>query len=608
MLSTAAPRATQVVGVAPPPALRDLEQIRDALGLEPGDCVADSLVACGLGPEPAVHEVAACAQRFLEHALEEAVPEIIIFRGRATLRLAVAAGLLERDAREEKTTWIWQPVGVPRDARIFILTGGRHQLWDTIRSVAKVLGVTPRSLPRHPHPRAGAEEELLGVLGSHTGMGRKRLHREGWTRLAGVPLSAAEVRDHLDGRCWVAPFSPMHDWKFIGVDIDRHNGVQELDFEKTLKGATKALEGALVFQSGPSHGAHIYVRVPSDWRYKDAAMIVRAYIALLGYSRKQHKTGAGQLIMAELVEVPSQPLRLPFGRGNKLWDDRRPIDEQLDAFLAYMRGSDFRAFELAKSRVFRELRFEGAWTAAKRQKLETWLSEEELRFVKRSPLPIDDPWAAVINELPPYLATIATTGATSYGTRSRWTRELVRALADLRPREELEHLMLHWVTTRKHSSEDIEHNLSYALRQTQKFIASHYRSLSGVPERVWREVDKAIQTAYATAASSSAGTLHATAQGGTLQCNDLRNTAFFLLRRFYSKKRRALPFSYRYFQRFTGTNTSGRVKIFLVGSGTWLRFGRGALWGRRSEVFVLREDLWLAAPGEPLLYSLPSET
>ncbi|WP_437899203.1 hypothetical protein [Sorangium sp. So ce124] len=421
-------------------------------------------------------------------------------------------------------------------------------------------------------------------------------------------LSAAEVRAHLNGRYWVAPFSPMHEWSFVGVDIDRHNAVQELHFEETFKRARKALPGALVVQSGPSRGAHIYVRVPEGWKYKDAALVVRASFTILGLLRKQDKTQDGRLIVTELVEVPAQPLRLPFGRGNKLWADPRPIDEQLDTFLAYGRGADFRAFEQARARVFRELELEGEWTAAKAEKINGWLHEEELRHVTREKLPSDDPWAAVLDELPPYLSKIATIGSPSYGSRSRWTRELVRALADLRPREEVERLMAHWITSRAHVSEDIENNVSRALRQTKKFIASHYRSLGGVPERVWREIDDAIRTAYTRAAASEPDKLRATAQGGTLRLEDLRKTAFFILRRFYAKRKRTLSFHHdMYFQRFTGTNTSRQVKLFLTASGTWLRFSRGAVQGTRSDEFTLRDDLWLAAPGEPLLYPLPSE-
>jgi hypothetical protein len=167
--------------------------------------------------------------------------------------------------------------------------------------------------------------------------------------------------------------------------------------------------------------------------------------------------------------------------------------------------------------------------------------------------------------------------------------------------------MTHWVNARPHVSEDIENNVARAVRQTMKFIASHYRSLGGVPERVWREVDDAIRTAYGRAAASEPDKLRATAQGGTLRLEDLRKTAFFILRRFYAKRKRTLSFHHdTYFQRFTGTNTSRQVKLFLTASGSWLRFGRGAVQGTRSDEFTLRDDLWLAAPGEPLLYPRPS--
>ncbi|WP_159397297.1 hypothetical protein [Sorangium cellulosum] len=610
MLSIAAPRSTQLAGVAPPPVLRELEVIRDALGLGPDECIADSLVACGLGAEPTAHEVAACAQRFLEHATDEAIPDAVILRGWPAYHLARAAGLVDshpdRSEGPEQETVHWRPIGVSRSASIIIHGSDRYALKRTIRHLAEVLGLPRRPLPPHPCPRPGAEQELLHVLGRHTGMRRKG-HRGKWNTIAGVALKPLEVRAHLNGRYWVAPFSPMHEWSFVGVDIDRHNAVQELHFEKTLERARKALPNALVFQSGSSHGAHLYVHVPDGWKYKDAALVVRAYFAFLGLLRKRDKTHDGRLVVTEFVEVPAQPLRLPFGRGNKLWADTRPIDEQLDTFLAYVRGADFRAFEQARARVFRELELEGEWTAAKAEKINEWLHEEELRHLKREKLPSDDPWTAVLDELPPYLAKIATIGSPSYGSRSRWTRELIRALADLRPREEVERLMTHWVSARPHVSEDIENNVARAVRQTMKFIASHYRSLGGVPERVWREVDDAVRTAYAMAADSEPDKLRATAQGGTLRLEDLRKTAFFILRRFYAKRKRTLSFHHdMYFQRFTGTNTSRQVKLFLTESGTWLRFGRGAVQGTRSDEFILRDDLWLAAPSEPLLYPLPS--
>ena len=599
MLSVAAPRTTQLVGVAPPPVLREIETIQNALRLGADECIIDVLAACGLGAEPAAHEVAACAHRFLEHAVEGAIPDVIILRGKAARYLAEAAGLLDEQGR-------WRPVGVLRGARVVVHEGGRYGLRHTIRAVAKLLNRQTRSLPRHPKPRAGAEGELLQFLGHHTGMGRKWLTREGWTRIAGVPLEPMEVRAHLDGHYWVAPFSPMHDWRFVGVDLDRHNSAQELYFEETLERTKKALPGALVFQSGPSRGAHLYVRVPDGWKYKDAALVVRAYFAILDLLRKQDKTHDGRLIVTERVEVPAQPLRLPFGRGNNLWADPRPIDDQLDTFLTYVHGADFSAFERARARTFRELELEGEWTAAKATKIDDWLHEEELRHVKREKLPPDDPWIAVLDELLPYLAKVATIGAPSYGSRSRWTRELIRALADLRSREDVERLMAYWITSRAHVSEDIENNVTRVLRQTMKFIASHYRSLGGVPERVWREVDDAIRSAYAKAAYSNPAKLQATSQSGTLRLEDLRKTAFFILRRFYSKKKRTLSFHYdKYFQRFTGTNTSRQVKHFLTESGTWIGFGRGAVPGKRSDEFTLRDDLWLAAPGEPLLYPLP---
>ena len=58
-------------------------------------------------------------------------------------------------------------------------------------------------------------------------------------------------------------------------------------------------------------------------------------------------------------------LRVPFGQGSGLWGDSGDPDAQIAAFLAYVTGTDAKAFQKAKNAVSKQLRLRGRWTRAK---------------------------------------------------------------------------------------------------------------------------------------------------------------------------------------------------------------------------------------------------
>lgn len=604
VLSVAATRASQAVGFPDPVLLDEVAHLRDVLGLSASECVADTLLACGLGTQPTGDHAAACAQRFVHQASRAAVPAVVVLRDGQTLAVARDAGLV--DPREQR----WHPVGGGRPSKLFV---GSSSWGRTVRRLARELKIT---IARHqPFARVdaaaatAAADRLLGALEDHDGRATKTLHG-GWQRERAGKLKVADVADHLAGKRYVAPFKPRFFWPYVVVDIDRHNAVQALRFDDTVKKAIRALPGALAVRSSASGGVHLYVRVRPGFFYKTAAAIVRMHLTLAGV-RWARIPASGLRYDVELTEVPDQPTRLPFGMGSYLLTpglspSTLRLEDEVDAFVGYVKGKDFQAFAAAEKAVRTELGLKGAgWQRSKLGKVERWLLDDEVGDLPAVSLPANDPFFPLLAQLPPAVARVASAGVPAVGTRTRWMYRLIQHLADRAPPEEVERLLRHWLRSRSHQSTDIERDPRRVERQLTAMLTLFYRKRRGVPAQVWQYVAASVRSHFVSIAGTADCILVSWA-GRTASLDALLDTAFLVLLRFFAGTARPVAIPWRTFEWFAGVNAAKGVRRFFESAG-WLLRAKPGVPGSSSARYALKAGLAEASTGDDVLHVRPRD-
>ncbi|UQA61356.1 hypothetical protein [Polyangium aurulentum] len=116
-----ATRAVQAAQTPEPDLLAVVEALRGALGLSEETCIPDHLAACGLDTRLTADEVAACAQRFVQHAASRASPKVIVLCGERAQGLAIEAGLVDVAGST------WGPAGAVMPAKVVTIED-RHAL------------------------------------------------------------------------------------------------------------------------------------------------------------------------------------------------------------------------------------------------------------------------------------------------------------------------------------------------------------------------------------------------------------------------------------------------------------------------------------------------
>ena len=588
VLATAASRAGQAAGRFSPAHLRLVEYLRARLSLADDECIPDVLVACGLG-EVLADEVAACSSRF-----DTVAPQVIVFANEQAARLASRAGLVSAGAGARGR-------GTGSGPAVPALTL-KDDVDILVAEVGKVLQRKPTSGAEPSRAQlVTMADKLLDVLGDHRGVGSKAADASSWKRTRGKALSLADLKAHLAGTRHVAPFHPQGDWRFVVIDVDRHNALQEKHFEATCLGIKKLFPHAFAVTSSDSLGRHYYVRLPPAVEYDQGALVVGARLALEGL-RWVDESG----VRAQRVEVPEQPVRLPFGLGSSVPSSKARLDTQLHHFVQWVTRSRASDYNSAVAVVAANLKLRGPWSPEHRNKVRRYLLDEEVGGVAPATLTPEDPWLRIMKLLPSALRVIASSGVPAFGTRTRWTVALVAALSSLVEPAEAETLMLYWLRGRTHASEDITMNREVAEQQTQRIIRDHYKG-KGVPLRFWTKVEQSLDSFFLARRKKNMfwWTLkHRLKDDAEKIPSGIRSTAFFILKRFYDGGKFERRINSREFARFVGKNL-GRATERLLAEGTWLVFAGAYVPNETSRLYQLHPDLWPPRPNEPRIHVPP---
>jgi len=580
-----------------------VETLQRELGLSEKTCIPDHLAACGLDTRLTADEVAACAQRFVQHAASGACPMVIVLFGQKAQGLAIEAGLVDAAGST------WKPAGVATAAKVVTIEDHRA-LGKGILRIARLLQKNVAPMRKENRGVLSAKAaDLLRVLGDHAGHGVLKVGTS-WNRLKRRPLDVRHIYAHLAGRYYVAPFHPKGSWPFVVIDVDRHNAVQEAVFHKTLRALQKLFPKSVAIRSSPSGGVHLYVRLSPGVSYADGALTLRAFITMR--KLRWHSAGSRERpLRAEIVEVPDQPVRLPFGYGSFLLDSPKALHEQLDEFIAFIRRADHGDFDRARRYVDKKLELGGHSPLVRHRMLLESMLEEEVRGLPRLSIGDTDPWQKVIKHLPDPLQVIAADGIPAYGTRHRWTRALVEQLVDLVPPEEVRSLMLHWLHNRDHVSEDWDVDPTLVERQTVRIIDDLYKKLKGVPEEFWKHIEQhAVMTFWINSRAKVGSAEHsfmAARMGWHFQftLEDILRTAFFIVRRFFELGRRQRTVSFREFGRFVGKDKARVMRRMIVDTGQWLWQMAGAEPGKHARIYRLQDTFWPPSLG-PRLFCPPT--
>lgn len=601
-------------------------ELAQMLQLEPKEVVVDTLLACGLGNEVAADHVAACSARFVENATKYGAPRVVIVVGPYAQTAVLDAGMI--DGKN------WAPVGALACPAIGAPS------WSVTRTL---VGDVEELLLRMPAQRRWPKEDLavaqrlVGALGAADGSASKELDATTWKRRKTSPLTPERVAQHLRGIRYWSPFRPRGPWPFVVIDADRHDALQELHFTNTLRTLRQLLPTSFFVESSTTGGVHVYVKLPPDTSYEEAAIWFEAFFASKNALTLEKKVARASkrpaVLRSTRLEVPRHPVRLPFGHGSRIIGPKKQKTGRTHAervrimvaeFIDWLAKAPTTDYDRAKSVVQKQYKRTGAWNIEKKKFLEQKVEAVHVAGLKPAELEKDDPWNAVVPELEDNtLRVLATRGVPAMGLRSRCTTRLVDALFDIVPPDHVEDLMVHWLRSREHNSEDIETDLVSVEAALKRTIEEKKKTVRGVPVRVWEAVEQGLGSAWAILRTANrpgwmlpARTLRLLGPllvPGTIddlrkRHARLRKTAFFVLRGFFDRRTPKTdgsdgerPIPRREFSRFLPNELRAAVKEFFLLAG-WLRLSGDYEKGKSARKFKLAEGLWPMMPGEPVLF------
>ena len=233
-------------------------------------------------------------------------PTAIVLLGMDAIRLADEAGLLLNGTFNV----IGNSWKVPVESA--------SSVDDAVALLSARLGVPDKGVSAAPSRNAdiATANALYGVLGKHTGHQAFYPTVGDWRKYKGDPLDNNRVLQHLQGAARFGAFHPRGDWNFVVIDIDRHNAIQELYFQDTLRDIKNHFPDSIEVISSSSGGRHFYAKLPDGTLYEEAALILQAFFALNKLMWRD--LGAGSPVRAQLIEVLVEPTRLPFGNGSSV--------------------------------------------------------------------------------------------------------------------------------------------------------------------------------------------------------------------------------------------------------------------------------------------------
>lgn len=596
VLSAAAPREAQAMGepdLTAPVAAQVAAMLRQELGLTEGEVVIDHLVACGIEAPARPDEVAACSERFETLARAGRRPVIVVV-GDDAQHLARAAGV-DDNGYFETVAGKTLPLVVAPDADSIVM------------EVAGELGIATRRTWASQRPNLDAcAPRLRSIIGAHRGIGEKE-PRRAWRRTVKRRVTVASMKRHLRAEIVVAPLHPRKTWKYVVLDLDRHNPIQERFFEDTVAWVRAAFPNSLLVQSSASGGIHVYVKLPDGISYGDGARWLRAFVALSGRAHRELKHGR-HVLRAEVVEVPDQPPRLPFGDGSfLLHHNHLPLDLQIDLLVSHVNVGPCTDFSVAQIGVKNALTLGPSVTGATRRRLDHVVASAEVGAQGlQSALARGDPWLPIIQHLDKVERHVVATGAPALGTRVRWTHRLAAALVDLVEEHEAVRLMRAWVHRPGHHSADILTDIDRVIEQTDEIVRDRYNTAPGVPTRIWAVVKAAVEHDFRLL--HHRGGRHrfaAVRKRAAIRLDEAKATAFFLLKKFFSlgRQRRNIPADE--FGQFVGRNAAHDLQAFLEQSRSWLMFVHRAVPGAKSREFALTASAWPLIPDEPSMSAYP---
>lgn len=526
VLGATASRASQSIGQPDPLPAQIAVAIADTYGLGPKDLHVDVLLACGASGAARAHEAAACAQRIEDQAQLGAWPvELVVLVGEYTARLARYAGLVT--AAGFRLGGQLRPCVVIQDVGDI----GIDAAWVT-------LGKPPiRSGGPTLYPLA--TPVLTEILRDRCSGHLWRPRGGQWARFKGRPTPDL-VEAHVEGQGWLSPDRPVGAWPYCVLDVDLHNAIQYKTYDDTLSElTTEHFKKSLVFKSSPSGGAHVYVRLPPDTTYADAAVWLAEFLFLHGLlfqtSPPNPSATARGTVATRLVEVPFHPPRLPFGLGSALRGFPVP-DEAVRRFDKWLDAPDASDFEAARAHVMSKGKHKkqkrwperAAW-------VRTYVHELELEALKKigkknKTLDPGDPWLPYMSRLAPNVAALVTDGCLAFGTRTATMTRLADALAEIVEPDLARSLLRYWVEHREHRSEDIHVAKEEVLASADRLIEATFEG-RGVPACMWAKADAAVKNMYASIALGQTAPLK-------LKEEECRRAAFHVLRLFYMKGER----------------------------------------------------------------------
>ncbi len=520
VLTAGASRASQCIGKPDPLPALIARGIAFLYRLRPADIHVDTLLACGASGDAHAHDAAACAQRIEDQAVLGAWPVVlVVLVGERAARLARYAGLL--------TTSGFRLAGQPRP---FVVV---HEPWEVgVDAPWSALG-TRRRLPESLQLYPSAEGVLLDVVaGRCDGHAWRPIGGE-WRRSYERP-SAELVAAHVGGYGWLSPYRPVGAWPYVVIDVDLHNAIQYARYDSVLRKLDKLFKTSLVFQSSPTGGAHIYVRLPPDTTYAAGAVWLTEFLLVHGLLFEGTAPGPSATVRGNvatrLVDVPLHPPRLPFGIGSWLRGFPDPV-KAVERFKRWLAAQDFGDFEGARSAVEAKRKGRVRWTARARW-ARTYVHDLELEALgspgRKKPLAAGDPWLPYLPRLAPSVAVLATNGCLAFGTRTGTMMRLAEALAEMVEPATARELLRYWVEEREHRSEDIhvakEDVLAFADHLIDECFAGR-----GIPVRTWALAEAAVKKLYIAIGAGRAAPMALTEE-------ECRRAAFHVLRLFYEAR------------------------------------------------------------------------
>lgn len=567
-----------------PRTLALVHRLAKRLGLSEQDFAADVLCACGLSRQVTGDEVAACSGRLLDNVRAHGAPDVVVIVGKAALDASAAAGML-RGAH-------WVLVGMDKSIPCLSLHDD-EPTQITIEQLAGLLKVRARPLESR-EVDASLAPRLMGTLGAADGSAHKPLRKKKaptntlsqrlpWIRRPKFRLRETHIQSHLQGLALCGPFRPRGPWPFVAIDIDRHTSLQAHLFTATVTRVRTLFPAGLYVRSSDSGGVHAYVKLPTGWRYDDAARVVEAYIALRSTCVADLRVdleGRSQVLRSIRIEVPRHPVRLPFGAGSYLLDAADlPLEKQVEAFERFARSGDTADFLRANAKVRKALRL-GVDAAVNRARLEDYLLRQLVGVPDAPKLAASDPWTPFLSRLSVPVAHIAARGIPAVGMRTRLTEALLAGVVSLGlDQAKVEELMQSWLHLRDHSSEDISRDPAGVEGMLRASIARAFDCRAGVPKQAWALALAWLRSELLNSPLAS-------------QQLSVEATLFAVLDKFYSSGHPTVCISHRLLAARVGKNNGAEMVRLLLSAGV-VTVVRHAIPKHRSTEYELADLLWL---------------